>query len=247
MLREPVSLFEIASSDPCMLWAPTTAFPSMELWRMRDTCFRSGHFVSVNDLWTSGPSHPQPCRFERTQRVHLESLCQFVPNRRAAAKWPLPDRKTPIFNGICSKNPKFNQIKPQDIATAHLRAATVPQASNGRFIVSQGQIGSQQISALLRHNLQALASRTREGTPSTSSLPANAYGADSPPTEQVLGAELRSAADTFVDLGERLLAVGARRSRGLEAVVIMFAVGSCGMSGAGSERLLFKPRYLEPH
>lgn len=94
MLREPVSLFEIASSDPCMLWAPTTAFPSMELWRMRDTCFRSGHFVSVNDLWTSGPSHPQPCRFERTQRVHLESLCQFVPNRRAAAKWPLPVRRS---------------------------------------------------------------------------------------------------------------------------------------------------------
>ena len=27
----------------------------------------------------------------------------------------------------------------------------------------------------------------------------------------------------------------------------MFAVGLCGMSGAGSERLLFNPRYLEPH
>ncbi|KAF6218008.1 hypothetical protein HO133_006420 [Letharia lupina] len=98
--------------------------------------------------------------------------------------------------------PKFNQIKPQDIATAHLRAATVPQASNGRFIVSQGQIGSQQISALLRHNLPALASRTPEGTPSTSSLPANAYGADSSPAEQVLGVELRSTADTFAEFGE---------------------------------------------
>ena len=114
----------------------------------------------------------------------------------------LPDRKIPIFNGICSKDPKFNQIKPQDIATAHLRAATVPQASNGRFIVSQGQIGSQQISALLRHNLPALASRTPEGTPSTSSLPANAYGADSSPAEQVLGVELRSTADTFAEFGE---------------------------------------------
>ena len=93
MLREPVSLFEIASSDHCMLWALTTAFPSMELRGMRDTCFRSGQFVSVNDLWTSGPSHPQPCRFERIQRVHLEFLCQFVPNRRAAAEWPLPVRR----------------------------------------------------------------------------------------------------------------------------------------------------------
>ncbi len=87
----------------------------------------------------------------------------------------------------------------------------MPEASNKRFIISQGQLGSQQISDILRQNIPELGSRTPEGTPGVSSLPENAYSADSGPAEEVLGIEFRSAEETFVDLGKRLLAIEVQR------------------------------------
>ena len=128
----------------------------------------------------------------------------------------------PFFYDLLLHLPDRNTARPgkalvaeetlQDIATAHLRAATAPEASNKRFIISQGRIGSQHISDILRQNIPELSGRTPEGAPGTSSLPANAYSADSSPAEKVLGIKFRSAEETFIDLGKELLAIEAQRS-----------------------------------
>ena len=88
----------------------------------------------------------------------------------------------------------------------------MPEASNKRFIVTPGTIGSQQISDILRQNIPGLEKRIPEGTPGTSSLPADVFSADSSPAEKVLGIKFRSAEDTFVDLGKKLLEIEAQGS-----------------------------------
>ena len=100
----------------------------------------------------------------------------------------------------------------QDVAKAHIRAATVPEASDKRFIVSTGRLGSQQIADILRQHIPELSGRTPEGTPGTSSLPTNAYSVDSSPAEKVLGIKFRSAEETFVDLGKGLLTIEGQHS-----------------------------------
>ena len=44
----------------------------------------------------------------------------------------------------------------RDIAHAHILAATVPEASNRRFVICTGQIGSQEISDMLRKEIPEL-------------------------------------------------------------------------------------------
>ena len=86
------------------------------------------------------------------------------------------------------------------------------EAADKRFIISKGRLGSQQIADILRQHIPELSSRTPEGTPGTSSLPENAYSADSSPAEKVLGIKFRSAEETFVDLGKRLLTIEGQHS-----------------------------------
>ncbi|KAL9077958.1 MAG: hypothetical protein Q9157_003112 [Trypethelium eluteriae] len=63
---------------------------------------------------------------------------------------------------------------PRDLAFAHVQAALIPEAGNKRFIISAGQISSQEISDILRKNFPELAGRTPKGNPGTSTLPEKA-------------------------------------------------------------------------
>lgn len=83
----------------------------------------------------------------------------------------------------------------------------IPEASNKRFIVSKGQITSQNISDILRKYIPELKERTPIGTPGAEGLPLNAYNADGSLAEKVLGIKFRHATETFVDLGRQLLAI----------------------------------------
>lgn len=229
----------------------------MELRGMRETCFRSGHFVSANDLWTSGPSHPQPCRFERIQRVHLESLCQFLPERRAAAKWPLPVRRREgkwfllhhhhhhHHSPTGSKNSARkipNQIKPDHSTSPQPasapRASQKPQTGASPSPKARSAASRSRISSAITYRRWPAAPRR---APRARALcPQTRTARTARPRSRSSGPNYGARRTRLWILRERLLAVGARRSRGLEAVAIMFAVGLCGMSGAGSERLLFK-------
>jgi len=84
-----------------------------------------------------------------------------------------------------------------------------PEASNQRFIVSAGEIGSQTISNTLRATFPELKDRTPKGNPGVSSLPekASRYSVNSEKSRKVLGIEYRSVEDTFKDLGAQLLAI----------------------------------------
>jgi len=93
----------------------------------------------------------------------------------------------------------------RELATAHLLAMTSPQASNQRFVICSGQIGSQEISDMLRANIPELENRTPVGTPGGNPLPDTAYTASSEKAKKELGLKFRSKEETFVDLAKQLL------------------------------------------
>jgi len=95
----------------------------------------------------------------------------------------------------------------RDLAHAHVLAATLPAASNQRFVICAGQIRSQEISDLLRENIPELESRTPKGVPGGNPLPPTAYTCSSEKAKSVLGLTFRSKKETFVELAKQLLEI----------------------------------------
>ncbi|KAL9096338.1 MAG: hypothetical protein Q9165_001335 [Trypethelium subeluteriae] len=95
----------------------------------------------------------------------------------------------------------------KDLAFAHVQAALIPEAGNRRFIISAGQISSQEISDILRSNFPELADRIPKGKPGTSSLPEKAYSADSTPAVEILGVRFHITEETLVTLAKELLEI----------------------------------------
>lgn len=94
----------------------------------------------------------------------------------------------------------------RDLAEAHLKAVTTPEASGKRFVICAGQVSSQEIADLLRGSIAELAERTPVGTKG-GKLDPNAYNCSSEQAKKVLGISFRNKEETFIDLGKQLLEI----------------------------------------
>ncbi|KAG0650475.1 Ketoreductase [Hyphodiscus hymeniophilus] len=101
--------------------------------------------------------------------------------------------------------PVYTDVR--DIAEAHIRAATIPEASGHRFVICEGQVSSQEISNLLRKNIPELEARTPLGIPGGNKLDVNQYNCSSKLAQKLLGLTFRSKEETFVDLAKQLLEI----------------------------------------
>jgi nucleoside-diphosphate-sugar epimerase len=97
----------------------------------------------------------------------------------------------------------------RDLAEAHLKAVTVPEAGGHRFVVFNSQVSSQDISDLLRTKIPELKDRTPIGVPGGNKLDPNAYTCSSELAKRVLGISFRGLEESFVDLAKQLLVVEA--------------------------------------
>lgn len=95
----------------------------------------------------------------------------------------------------------------RDLAEAHLKAMTVPEAGGKRFVICVGQVSSQEISDVLREKIPELEARTPKGTRRAKGLDEGAYTCSSAQAEKVLGLKFRSKEETFVDLAKQLLEI----------------------------------------
>jgi nucleoside-diphosphate-sugar epimerase len=98
-------------------------------------------------------------------------------------------------------------VDVRDLAIAHVKAVTTPEAGGQRIIVSSKAISSQQISHLLRKNFPELEERTPIGNPGTDSLPEGAYTISNEKVKKLLGLEFRSDEECFVELVRQLLEI----------------------------------------
>lgn len=102
---------------------------------------------------------------------------------------------------------QLNPLIPetQDLAEAHVLAASKPEASGQRFIICAGQVSSQQISDVLRELVPGLESRTPRGVVRGNALPVGQYECSSEKAKALLGLSFRSKEETFGELGRQLV------------------------------------------
>ena len=93
----------------------------------------------------------------------------------------------------------------RDLANAHILAATLPAASNKRFVICAGQVSSQEISDFLRGSIEELKGRTPEGVTGGNPLSENAYDCSAALAKEILGLNFRDKKETFVELAAQLL------------------------------------------
>ncbi|KAM5343721.1 hypothetical protein ACJ41O_012258 [Fusarium nematophilum] len=95
----------------------------------------------------------------------------------------------------------------RDLALAHARAISVPQAGGNRFFITAGHCSNKQIVEAIRETHPELTDRL-PGSP-VDDFPENVYGYDNSRARQILGIEFRSLTDCIGDTVTSLLKVGA--------------------------------------
>jgi len=95
----------------------------------------------------------------------------------------------------------------RDLAHAHVLAATLPEASNQRFIICAGKVSSQQICDVLREGIPELESRTPVGKKGGRGLGENAFECSSEKAKKVLSVTFRTLEETFGELARQLLEI----------------------------------------
>jgi nucleoside-diphosphate-sugar epimerase len=127
-------------------------------------------------------------------QIFLQTECTFIPALRFF-----------LFSPLHVSH--YSNFYLQDLALAHILAATIPEASGKRFIICEGQVSSQEISDILRKNIPELEERTPIGIPGGNELDENAYTCSSELAEKVLGIKFTSKEETFVELARQLLEI----------------------------------------
>jgi nucleoside-diphosphate-sugar epimerase len=98
-------------------------------------------------------------------------------------------------------------VDVRDLAIAHVKAITTPEAANQRILVSSKSISSQEISDIFRRAFPELEERTPVGNPGTDSLPEGAYTISNEKAKTVLGLKFRTDEECFVELARQLLEI----------------------------------------
>ncbi|MCJ1306628.1 methylglyoxal reductase (NADPH-dependent) gre2 [Agyrium rufum] len=104
----------------------------------------------------------------------------------------------------------FLWVDVRDLALAHVRAATLPDAAGKRFFVTAGYFSNAEIADIIREAYPDLA----EGIPTGDALkdgkkPTEIYSYDNSQTTKVLGLKFTSLKDSIIDTVKSLQAVGA--------------------------------------
>jgi nucleoside-diphosphate-sugar epimerase len=118
---------------------------------------------------------------------------------------------------IAVKMPLHVYVDVRDLATAHILAATVPEAGNQRFLICAGSFSNRDVTEALRASIPDLEERTPVGKPG-SGLSETDYGYDGQRAAEVLGLSYRPMEETWVELGSQLLAIEKEEKEGKEGL-----------------------------
>ncbi|KAI1088396.1 NAD(P)-binding protein [Rostrohypoxylon terebratum] len=107
--------------------------------------------------------------------------------------------------GLSPTFPVFTFVDVRDVAKAHLRAITVPEAGGNRFYVVSGHFSNKQIADVTQKSFPKLASRLPES--SQDDLPADVYQFDNTKSKEMLGMDYidleKSVKDTVQSILDR--------------------------------------------
>lgn len=107
-------------------------------------------------------------------------------------------------NGLQPTAPVFTWVDVRDVASAHLRAMTVPHAGGSRFYVVGGHFSNKQIADTIKKEFPRFADRLPAD--SVHDLPGDVYGFNNSKSKEILGLHYtgleKSVADTVKSILE---------------------------------------------
>lgn len=105
--------------------------------------------------------------------------------------------------GLEPTAPVFTWVDARDVAQAHLRALTVPEAGGFRFYVVGGHFSNKHIADIIRDKFPSLADRLPADA--VDDLPSDVYGFNNTRSREVLGLEYSSLEKSVVDTVNSIL------------------------------------------
>ena len=109
--------------------------------------------------------------------------------------------------GLPPTAPVFTFVDVRDVALAHLRALTVPEAGGQRFYMVSAHFSNQHLAAAVARRFPHLRDRLPVDIgEARDDLPADVYGFDCAKSRRVLGIEYRGLEESVVDTVRSILA-----------------------------------------
>ncbi|KAI0376941.1 ketoreductase [Hypomontagnella monticulosa] len=106
-------------------------------------------------------------------------------------------------NGLSPTAPVFTFVDVRDVALAHVRAMTIPEAGGNRFYVVGGNFSNKRIADVIRRTYPGLAARLPEHA--QDDMPDDVYGFDNTKSKKVLGLEYTSLDKSIKDTVQSIL------------------------------------------
>ena len=193
----PKSWEDALVGNPSVAYQVSKKYAEMAAWEFLENEKPGFDLVVLNPPMVYGPLRHSVSGVKELNESTARIYNLFIDSKADAE---LPPNGLPLYTDV------------RDLAEAHLLAATVPEASNSRFVICAGQASSQNISDLLRSKIPELQDRTPKGVPGGNLLPKKAFFGSSEKAQKVLGLKFRSKEETFVDLGKQLLELEKKSS-----------------------------------
>jgi nucleoside-diphosphate-sugar epimerase len=188
----PIAYSQALVGSKAEAYRASKKFAELAAWDFVKTEKPNFDFVSLNPPMIYGPLKHTVSNIKDVNESNARIYSNFINSKKDA---PLPP------NGV------HMYVDVRDLAVAHVRAVTTPEAGGQRIIVSSKKASSQDISNILRKSFPELEERTPIGTPETDSLPEGAYTISNEKVKKLLGLDFRSDEECFVELGRQLLEI----------------------------------------
>lgn len=112
--------------------------------------------------------------------------------------------------GLEPTAPVFTFVDVRDVALAHVRAVTRPEAGGKRFYVVGGYFSNKRLSDIIREGFPELQGRLPPVRVAVDDFPDDVYGFDNRRSREVLGIEYRGLEGSVVDTVKSILEWQAR-------------------------------------
>jgi nucleoside-diphosphate-sugar epimerase len=188
----PITYDEALEGNKADAYRASKKFAELAAWNFVKEEKPNFDLVSLNPPMIYGPLRHTVSNVKDINESNARIYSNFVNSSKDA---PLPPNGVHIY------------VDVRDLAVAHVKAVTIPEAGGQRIIVSSKSISSQDISDILRKNFPELEERTPIGKPGTDSLPEGAYTISNEKVKKILGLDFRTDEECFVELGRQLLEI----------------------------------------
>lgn len=184
----------LATTDLGIAYRASKKFAEKAAWDFLATEKPAFDLVVLNPPMVYGPLRHTVSQIGQLNESNARIYNLFIAPANTP-ETPMPPNGLPLY------------VDVRDLAHAHLRALRVPEAGNTRFLLSAGQVSSQQIADIVRAEVPELESRTPKGTPGAKGLPETAFTADASPAQKVIGITFRPMRETFSELARQLVEI----------------------------------------